>query len=247
MKDKQGEPLVGIYAMVKGTQNGDVTDIDGKFTLKNVPSNAVLFFSSLGFKDQDVQVNGRSVINVTMEEDAIMLNEVVMVAYGSQKKENLSGAVSSIDVSKTMESRPVTDVGRALQGSTPGLIVTTTSGALGGTPTIKVRGTTSTLSGNSGNPLILVDNVEVPDLSYVNPDDIESISTLKDASTTSIYGARAAFGAILITTKKGSKDGSVKVTYSNNFAWGKPTNLPEFTRADLGMQYSLDQIGRAHV
>ena len=241
VKDNAGEPLIGVYVLVQGTATGTSTDIDGKYTL-SAPANANLVFSLLGMKDAVVPVNNRSTIDVVMEEDAVLLDEVVMVAYGSQKKENLSGAVSSINVGKSLESRPITDVGRALQGSTPGLIVTTTSGALGGTPTIKIRGTTSTLGGGSGNPLILVDNVEVPDLSYVNPDDIESISTLKDASTTSIYGARAAFGAILITTKKGSKDGKVKVSYSNNFAWQTETSMPDFTRADLGQQYSLDQV-----
>lgn len=238
--DNAGEPQIGVYVLVKGTKTGTTTDIDGKYKL-TAPSNSTLEFTAMSMETAVVPVNGRSVINVVMEYNAELLDEVVMVAYGSQKKENLSGAVSSINVGQTLESRPITDVGRALQGSSPGLIVTTTSGALGGTPNIKIRGTTSTLGGGSGNPLILVDNVEVPDLSYVNPDDIESISTLKDASTTSIYGARAAFGAILITTKKGSKDGKVKVTYSDNFAWGKPTNLPEFSRADLAMQYSLDQ------
>ncbi len=238
--DKAGEPIVGAYVMIQGTTTGTSTDVDGKYSI-NAPSNSSLHFTFMGYKDKIVPINGKATLNIVMEEDAIALDEVVMVAYGSQKKENLSGAVSSINVGKAIESRPITDVGRALQGSTPGLIVTTTSGALGITPNIKIRGTTSTLSGNTGNPLILIDNVEVPDLSYVNPEDIESISTLKDASTTSIYGARAAFGAILITTKKGNKDGSVKVSYSNNFAWGKPTNLPEFSRADLGMQYSLDQ------
>ncbi len=239
--DVNGEPVIGAYVLVQGTTNGTATDVDGKYQI-NVPSNGTLVFTLVGMKDAVVPVNGKAVVNVTLEEDSEMLDEVVMVAYGSQKKENLSGAVASINVGKTLESRPLTDVGRALQGSTPGLIVTTTSGALGGSPNIKIRGTTSTLSGNAGNPLILVDNVEVPDLSYVNPDDIASISTLKDASTTSIYGARAAFGAILITTKKGSKDGKVKVSYSSNFAWGTPTNVPEFTRADLALQYSLDQV-----
>lgn len=240
VSDKNGEPLVGVYILVQGTTTGTSTDADGKYSLE-APQKGTLRFTFMGYSDAILPINGRSTINVIMEEDAIMLNEVVMVAYGSQKKENLSGAVSSVNVGKTLDSRPISDVGRALQGSAPGLIVTTTSGALGGSPSIKIRGTTSTLGGGNGNPLILVDNVEVPDLSYVNPDDIESISTLKDASTTSIYGARAAFGAILITTKKGNKDGSVKVSYSDNFAWGKPTNLPEFTRADLGLQYSLDQ------
>ena len=135
-----------------------------------------------------------------LKEDNELLDEVVVVGYGTQKKVNLTGAVASVDVDKTIDSRPITDIGRALQGAVPGLVVSTTSGELGGAPTIKIRGNVGSPNGDA-NPLILVDNVEITDISLVNPDDIESISVLKDAASASIYGARGAFGVVLITTK----------------------------------------------
>jgi len=238
--DNTGASLPGVAVVVAGASTGTETRIDGSYSI-SVPGNGQLTFAFIGMKTLTVPVNNRARIDVSMEDDAFLLDDVVVVAYGTQKRANISGAVATIDVGKALESRPITDIGRALQGSTPGLSVTTTSGALGGTPTIRIRGWTGTLGGGDGNPLILVDDVEVPNLSYVNPEDVESISTLKDAASTSIYGSRAAFGALLITTKKGREDAKVRVSYSNNFAWGKPTNLPEFTRADLAMQYSLDQ------
>ncbi len=239
--DSKGEPLMGVGILIKGTRTGVSSALDGTYEI-NAQPRSVLVFTSLGMKTLEIPVNNRNLINITMEDDNLLLDELVVVGWGTQKKENLSGAVSTVDVAKTLESRPISDVGRALQGSTPGLQITTTSGAIGGSPTIKIRATVSTIGGGSGNPLIMVDNVEVPSLSYVNPDDIESISTLKDASTTAIYGARAAFGAILITTKKGNKDGRVRVNYSNNFSWATPTDVPQHTRADLNLQYSYDQL-----
>jgi len=235
------EPLPGVTVIEKGTNNGTVTSTEGRFNLP-VNAGATLQFSFIGMEPQEIVVGNASTINVKMASSMEQVDEIVVVGYGTQKKANLTGAVATVNVKKTLEARPITDVGRALQGSTPGLIVTSTSGAIGGSPNIKIRGTVSTISGNAGNPLILVDDVEVPDLSYVNPDDIESISVLKDASTTAIYGARAAFGAVLITTKKGTKDGKTRITYSNNFSWSKPTDVPEHTRADLNLQYSYDQI-----
>ncbi len=241
VRDKvTGETLTGVTIIEKGTTNGTVTDLSGNFTI-SVEPESVLVVSFIGMISKEVKP-GRSVkIAIDLESSVQEVDEVVVVGYGTQKKANLTGAVSTVNVEKNLESRPVTDVGRALQGSTPGLMITTTSGAIGGSPNIKIRGMVSTIGGGSGNPLIMVDNVEVPNLSYVNPDDIESISVLKDASTTAIYGARAAFGAVLITTKKGSKDGKVKVSYSNNFSWATPTDVPEHTRADLNLQYSYDQ------
>lgn len=238
--DVNGEPIIGAYVLQQGTQNGTATDVDGKYVL-SVPSNGTLVFTLVGMKDAVVPVNGKAVINVTMEEDAMLLDDVVVVGWGTQKKANLSGAVSTVAVDKALEARPISDVGRALQGATPGVIITTTSGALGGSPTIRIRGQVGSIGGGGSAPLILVDNVEVPDLSYVNPEDIESMSVLKDAATTAVYGARAAFGAILITTKKGSKD-RTQVTYSNNFAFSTPTKFPEHTRADLGIVYALDML-----
>lgn len=241
VKDSYGMTFPGVFIAEKGTNTSTSTNADGSYQISVAP-NSTLVFSFIGMQTQEVAVNNRAIIDVVLQDDAIMLDEVVAVAYGTQRKEHLSGAISVVDVRKTLESRPVADVGRALQGSTPGLIVTTTSGDLGVTPKIKIRGNTSTLSGNDGDPLILVDNVEVPDMNFVNPDDIESISILKDASTTVIYGPRAAFGAILITTKKGTDKEKVTVNYSNNFSWNKLTEIPEHTRADIGQQYSLDQM-----
>ena len=238
--DETGEPVIGASIQIKGTGQGTVTDFDGKFSL-NVPSSSnTLIISYVGMTTQEVAV--KPIMDIVLIADTELLDELVVVGWGTQRREHLTGAVSSVNVEKTLESRPISDVGRALQGSTPGLIVTTTSGRLGGNPTIKIRGSVSTIGGGGGNPLILVDNVEVPSLSYVNAEEIESISTLKDASTTAIYGARAAFGAILITTKKGTKDAKPKVSFSSNLSWSTPTKVPEHTRADLNLQYSLDQI-----
>lgn len=235
------EPIIGANIIEVGTTNGTITDANGNFSLQ-VADNATIQISFIGFLSQTINTAGSTNFNISLMEDTQALEEVVVVGWGTQRKESLTGAISTVNVNKALTSRPVTDVGRALQGATPGLIVTTTSGALGGSPNIKIRGTVSTIGGGSGNPLILVDNVEVPNLSYVNPDDIASISVLKDASTTAVYGARAAFGAVLITTKKGMKDIAPRIAYSNNISWSTPTKVPEHTRADQNLQYSFDQI-----
>ncbi len=235
-----GEPLPGVNVIIKNTTTGTSTDPMGNYSITVAPGQ-VLLFTSLGYETQEVNVGSASRIDIRLSQGMEMIEDVVVVAYGTQKRANLTGPVSTVDVGKTLESRPITDVGRALQGSTPGLIVTTTSGQIGEEPNIKIRGMVGTISGNTGNPLILVDQVEVPSLNYVNPDDIESISILKDGSSTAIYGPRAAFGAVLITTKKGSKEGKTRVSYSNNFSWATPTQVPQHTRADLNLQYSLDQ------
>jgi TonB-linked SusC/RagA family outer membrane protein len=232
--------LPGVNVLIKGQTKGTVTDSDGKYSIEANPGD-ILVFSFIGMETQEQSIGASTTINVTLSESLANLSEVVVVAYGTQKKANVTGAISTVDVDKALGSRPVTDVGRALQGTTPGLIITSASGAIGGSPSIKIRGSVGTING-SGAPMILVDNVEVPDLSYVNPDDIESISVLKDASTTAIYGTRAAFGAVLITTKRGRKDGQVKVNYSNNFSWSRPTKVPQHSRADWNLQYSWDQI-----
>jgi TonB-linked SusC/RagA family outer membrane protein len=234
--------VIGANVTVPGTLIGTLTDVDGKFSLTLPAGAKQIQVSFTGYIKQTLDVVSGGKYKIILEPDVAVLNEVVVVGYGAQKKANLTGAVSTVDVGKTLEARPITDVGRALQGTTPGLVVTTSSGQIGDAPSIKIRGVVSTISGNSGNPLVLVDNVEVPDITYVNPDDIESISVLKDASTTAIYGARAAFGAILITTKKGTRDGKVKVTYSNNFAWATPTKVPKHTRADENLRYSYLQL-----
>ena len=235
--DSKGEPIIGANVVEKGTTNGTITDFDGKATL-NIKPGAIVQVSFVGYKTQEVKVNKD--MRIALKEDNELLDEVVVVGYGSQKKVNLTGAVASVDVDKTIDSRPITDIGRALQGAVPGLTVTTNSGEIGGAPTIKIRGNIGSPSGGGGNPLILVDNVEVTDISMVNPDDIESISVLKDAASASIYGARGAFGVLLITTKAKAKHERLSVKYTNNFSWRTPTQNPEqlpgWQQAEINLQ-----------
>lgn len=239
---KEGNPLAGVSVMVVGGGNGTTTNSNGQFTL-TIPDgdNVVLEISSVGFQTRTFKVGGKLTdISITLEEKVAGLEDVVVLAYGRQKKLSVTSAVSTVDVKAAFERRPVTDVGRALQGASPGLTITTTSGEPGQTPLIRIRGNTGSLNGTN-NPLILVDNVEVPNLNWVNPNDIEAITTLKDAAATAIYGARAAFGALLITTKKGTKNGTVSVNYSANISASTPTDTPKTSRADLGLAYALKQ------
>lgn len=234
--DTNGEPIIGASILEKGTTNGIITDLDGRFTLKVKPGTT-LIVSYVGYKPQEVKASRD--MKVFLKEDNELLDEVVVVGYGSQKKVNMTGAVSSVDVNKAIDSRPVSDIGRALQGAVPGLTVTTNSGEIGAAPTIKIRGSVGSPNG-SGSPLILLDNVEITDISLVNPDDIESISVLKDASSASIYGARGAFGVVLITSKSKKKYDRLSVNYSNNFAWRTPTvqpkQLPGWQQADINLK-----------
>lgn len=201
--DTKGEPIIGANVIEKGTTNGGITDLDGVSKL-NVKPGAILQVSFVGYTTQEVKAT--SVMKVVLKDDTELLDEVVVVGYGAQKKVNLTGAVANVDVQEAIASRPVTDIAKALQGITPGLSITTNVGGIGVDSNIKLRGATGSLSATEGtSPLILVDNVEVPSLSLVNPDDIASISVLKDAASASIYGTRAAWGVVLITTKTGKK------------------------------------------
>ncbi len=230
VRDKAtNELLPGVSVHEKGTTNGTITNQDGRFEL-SVKEGASLVVSYVGMISQEIKVGNLSTINVNLESSVKEVDEIVVVGYGTQKKANLTGAVSSVNVEKSLESRPITDVGRALQGTTPGLIVTTTTGAIGSAPSINIRGITGSLN-SSATPLILLDNVPIPDLNYINPDDVESISVLKDAASTAIYGARAAFGVVLITSKSGKKEDKITVNYTSNFAWGTPANLPKMANA----------------
>ena len=202
--DTKGEPIIGANVIEKGTTNGGITDLDGVSKL-NVKPGAILQVSFVGYTTQEVKAT--SVMKVVLKDDTELLDEVVVVGYGAQKKVNLTGAVANVDVQEAIASRPVTDIAKALQGITPGLSITTNVGGIGVDSNIKLRGATGSLSATEGtSPLILVDNVEVPSLSLVNPDDIASISVLKDAASASIYGTRAAWGVVLITTKTGKKN-----------------------------------------
>lgn len=215
--DQSKTPVIGASVAIKGTTTGTMTDVDGKFTL-DVPAGSNLTISAIGYKPYVVKVTKADVLNLVLENDNVSLEQVVVVGYGSQKKANLTGSVTNIDIQKTLDSRPIADIGRGLQGVSPGLSVTIPSSEVGSDPKIKIRGQIGSINGGS-SPLILMDNVEIPSITLVNPDDIESITVLKDAASSSIYGAKAAFGVVLITTKKGAKKESVNVSYSGNFSW----------------------------
>ena len=235
--DANGEPVIGASIVEKGTANGCITDVDGRFTL-DVKPGAVLKISFVGFQTSELKATRN--MRVVLKEDSELLDEVVVVGYGSQKKVNLTGAVANVDVQEAIASRPVTDIAKALQGITPGLSITTNVGGIGVDSNIKLRGATGSLSATEGtSPLILVDNVEVPSLSLVNPDDIASISVLKDAASASIYGTRAAWGVVLITTKTGKKNDKPRVSYSNNFSWSTPTVMPQVAKSYEGAQAML--------
>lgn len=242
--DEEGMPIPGVSVYEKDTSNGTTTDFEGEYTLNVAGDDAVIVFSYVGFQTQEVQVGNQNTISVTLSSDVQALEEVVVVGYGVQRRANLTGAVSTVDT-EVLESRPITDVARGLQGTTPGLTITTPTGNIGSSPQIKLRGNIGTLGTEGGaEPLILVDNVEVSNLNMVNPQDIESISVLKDAASTSIYGARAAWGVVLITTKKGSRSSAPTVSYSNNFSWATPSNVPEMASAADGAEAMLAAFHR---
>ena len=227
VKDSNGEPLPGVYVYVQGTTTGASTDVDGKYTL-SAPANATLIFTSIGMKDAVLPVNNRTVINVVMEEDAVQLDDVVVVGYGTQRKANLTGSVATVDVSKTLESKSVTDLSKALQGAVPGLTIINSEGGINAEPSVTIRGIGTLSNGGASKPLYIVDGVPIDNLSYLNTNDIESISVLKDAASASIYGTRAAFGVVMITTKAANTTDRISISYSNNFGWSQATVLPNY-------------------
>lgn len=242
---KTSEPIPGANVVVVGTTIGVVTDLDGKFTLSLPAGAKQIRISFVGYKELTVDVVPGGTYRVSIETDDVLLNEIVVVGYGTQKKVNVTGAVATVDVSKSLEARPINDVGRGLQGTVAGLTIRTPSGDIGSVADIRLRGMSGSLNGSGAKPLILVDNVEVPDLKMINPDDIESISVLKDAASTSIYGARATWGVILVTTKSGKK-GKTTVSYSNNFSFSTPTNTPEIADAADGAEMMLLSAKRSN-
>ena len=243
--DESGLPIPGVSIYLKNNPTtGTTSDFEGDFQL-NVPGNKpIVVFSYVGFQKKEIVVGDNDFLEVVLSNDVESLSEVVVVGYGVQKRANLTGAVSTLDT-ELLEARPITDIARGMQGSTPGLTITAPSGQIGETPSIKLRGNVGTLGTKGGaEPLILVDNVEVPNLNMINPQDIESVSVLKDAASTSIYGARAAWGVILITTKKGKRDSAPTVSYSNNFAFSTPTETPEVAPAAEGAEMALAAVRR---
>lgn len=236
--DAEGEPILGATVVELGTTRGTVTDIDGNFTI-NSHANAKLRISYVGYKTVETKaVNGMKVV---MQNDNAQLDEIVVVGYGQQKKVNLTGSVTNVDIEKTLGGRPEQDVAKALQGAVPGLTITNTSGDINSQPTMQIRGLGTLSNGATSNPLVVVDGVPVDDLTMVNAADIATISVLKDAASTSIYGSRAAFGVILITTKEGKKGEKVSVKYDGHFAWDRATVLPDYP--DVPSQLEAAMIG----
>lgn len=229
-------PVPGVTVSVVGATTVVSTDTNGRFSI-NAPVGSTVRFSSIGYQSKDLKVSS-STMNVVLEADESILEQVVVVGYGTQKKAHLTGAVSSIGGDEAFGSRPIADVGRGLQGAIPGLSVVVNGGEVGSDPIIKIRGQVGSVLGNS-DPLILVDNVEIPSIQFINPDDVESVTVLKDAAATSIYGSKAAFGVLLITTKKGSRTEKSEVTYSNNFILQSPVVKPDLAGIE-GMEYTLD-------
>lgn len=221
--DSSGEPLIGVSILVKGTANGVISDLDGGFSI-SAAADDVLQFSYVGYINQEIQVGNKKILNVIMEEDTKQLDEVVVVGYGTQKKVNLTGAVSSI-TSDDLINKPVMSTAQAIAGLAPGLSVVANSGRPGAGASVKIRGT-GTFSGAGTDPLVLIDGLS-GSIDDVDPNDIQSISFLKDAASASIYGNRAANGVILIETKKG-QEGKTQISYNATFGWQTPTELPEF-------------------
>lgn len=240
---KLNEPIIGASVLVKGTGNGTITNIDGNFSLNNVSKGSVLIVSYIGYQTQEIIFNGtQTSFKIELSEDAQTLDEVVVVGFGTQRKANLTDAVATVDT-KVLDSRPVTNLGQSLQGTVPGLNLSVGGygGQLGQTMDVNIRGTGTISTGSKAATLVLIDGIE-GNMNNLNPDDVESISVLKDAAASSIYGSRAAFGVILITTKKG-KAGKASVSYSGNARYAGPNHLPDVMNSWQFANYFNDANG----
>lgn len=228
--DQKGVPIQNVSVLIAGTKIGTTTDNDGRFTLTSTDNrNIVLEISSIGYQTKTIKLGKQTEIIVTLEQDITGMSDVVVVGYGTQKKINLTGAIDVVS-GEELANRPARNVALLLQGTAPSLNITIggRGGEPGARPDINIRGI-GTISGN-GSPLILVDGVEM-DINDLNPEDIESVSVLKDAAASAIYGSRAPFGVVLITTKKGEKNQPPSIQYNNEFDYSNPIDLPRFVDA----------------
>lgn len=216
MDPKENEPLIGASVTQKGTSNGVVTDVEGNFTI-NVPSDAVLMVTYVGYTAQEIKVNGRTNINIEMLSNAELLDDFVVIGYGVQRKSDVTGSISSVS-GKELNNVPVSSALQALQGKASGVNIIQNSGAPGGATTIKIRGTGTI---NDADPLYVVDGFIVDDITHINPNDIANMEIFKDAASSSVYGARAANGVVVITTKSGEK-GKVSVTFDGYVGFSNP-------------------------
>lgn len=223
LTDSSGQPLPGVTVVVKGTIQGTVTNAEGEYSLTNIPNDAILQFSFVGMRTQEISVSGRTRIDVIMAEESIGLEEVVAVGYGTMKKANLTGAISTVS-SDAFEDRSVTSAAQALQGKVANLNIVNSDGGPGKKASFNIRGYSGL--GASYTPLVIVDGV-TGYFDDLNPNDIETLTVLKDAAASAIYGAQAAYGVILITTKSGRKNQKPVISYTNNFSYNVPTVLPK--------------------
>ena len=236
------EPMVGVTVQLQGTTKGTITSQDGSFKLEVPSGEAILNVSFVGYVTQNVKVSASQTnVTINMVEDAVMLGETVVVGYGTQKRVNLTGSVSVVG-EKEIEDRVAHSVTHMLQGAVPGLNITTSSGKPGSTPAINVRGITSI---NGAEPLVLIDGTP-GNLDRVNPNDVESISVIKDAAAAAVYGARAAFGVILVTTKSGkARDGKALVRYSSRFGWEESTTSTDYENRGYWSVYIVNKFWEA--
>ncbi|MBP5566111.1 MAG: TonB-dependent receptor [Bacteroidales bacterium] len=237
--DSAQQPLPGVGVVLEGTTNGTITGTDGTYSMKVPSGQAVLTFSSLGYQTQTVTVPAtQSQVNVTLEDDSMTLEETVVVGYGVQKKVNLTGAITQVE-SKALENRSAHNLTTMLQGSVPGLNISTSSGNPGSTGSLNIRGYTSI---NGGDPLVLIDGIE-GSINRINPQDVESISVIKDASSAAVYGARAAYGVILVTTKSGRVDkDKATVRYSGRWGVEMPTTSTEWETRGYWSVYTINKF-----
>ena len=240
--DSQGVPIPGVAVILDGTTTGTMTLDDGSFSLKVPAGDQVITFSTLGYAERKLTVPGtQNSVEVVLEEDNLLLQETVVVGYGTQKKVNLTGAVTAVD-SKALENRTAHSLSTMLQGSVPGLNITTSSGNPGSTGSLNIRGVTSI---NDADPLVLIDGA-IGSIDRVNPNDVESISVIKDAAAAAVYGARAAYGVILVTTKSGAdKDGKATVRYSGRWGWEEPTTSTDYETRGYWSVYTVDKFWQA--
>ncbi len=240
--DANQQPLVGVAVIQFGTSNGVMTDVDGRYSIAVPSQEVVLEFSSLGYATTTVTVPAaQAVANAVLAEDNMLLEETVVVGYGTQKKVNLTGAITTVSP-KDLEDRSSHSLSNMLQGSVPGLNVSTSAGGPGATASINIRGITSI---NSADPIVLIDGA-IGDLNRVNPNDVASISVIKDAAAAAVYGARAAYGVILVTTKSGeSKDGKATVRYSGRFGWEEPTTSTDYETSGYWSVYTVNKFWMA--
>ena len=232
--DKTGEPLIGVNVLEKGTTNGTVTDIDGKFTV-DMPQGKTLVFSFIGFVTQEIKVTA-NVVNVVLNEDTKTLDEVVVIGYGSMTRKDVTSSITTVKA-EDLNVGVYTSPAQLLQGKVPGLTIANTSDP-NGSPSISLRGASSLRSGEAMEPYYVIDGVPGVSLSLVAPEDIESIDVLRDASATAIYGSKAANGVIIVTTKKGNKNGKTNVSYSGYVAWDKTMKTLDMMTADEVLAYA---------